>query len=155
IVPAASTLNWKDCGGQLAGLRGTSIQGPLNYADPRGRKITLALSMLPATAPPGQQQGGMLVNAGGPGEPGRGFADYVAQGVSPQVRAEYDIVGFDPRGVAGSSPALSCDPKFFSGVRPDYVPASAAQEQVLINRAKSYAAGCQQRFGWFLPYETT
>jgi pimeloyl-ACP methyl ester carboxylesterase len=26
---------------------------------------------------------------------------------------------------------------------------------VLINRAKQYAAGCEQRFGWFLPYETT
>src|SRR6202012_2691038 len=44
---------------------------------------------------------------------------------------------------------------FFSEVRPDYIPANAAAEQVLINRAKSYAAGCEKRFGWFLPYETT
>jgi pimeloyl-ACP methyl ester carboxylesterase len=40
-------------------------------------------------------------------------------------------------------------------VRPDYIPANAAAEQVLINRAKSYAAACEKRFGWFLPYETT
>ena len=40
-------------------------------------------------------------------------------------------------------------------MRPDYIPASAAAEQVLINRAKAYAAGCEQRYGWFLPYETT
>ena len=76
-------------------------------------------------------------------------------GISPQVAATYDIVGFDPRGVGGSSPSLSCDPNFFKGVRPDYIPANAAAEQVLINRAKSYAAACEQRFGWFLPYETT
>ncbi len=71
------------------------------------------------------------------------------------MAAEYDIVGFDPRGVGSSVPALHCDPGFFSGVRPDYVPASASAEQALIARAKSYAADCQQRFGWLLPYLTT
>jgi pimeloyl-ACP methyl ester carboxylesterase len=52
-------------------------------------------------------------------------------------------------------PALSCDPGFFSGVRPNYIPADAAAEQVLINRAKMYADDCEQRFGWLLPYMTT
>jgi len=157
IVPTAATsaLSWRPCSGQLAGLDCASLQVPLNYADPGGSKITIALSMLPATAPVAQQQGIMLVNPGGPGEPGRSFASFVASGVSPQVRADYDIVGFDPRGVGGSSPALSCDPTFFHGVRPNYVPANAAAEQVLINRAKDYAAGCAKRFGWFLPYVTT
>jgi len=83
------------------------------------------------------------------------MAAQVAAGISPQVAATYDIVGFDPRGVGASSPALSCEPNFFAGVRPDYVPANGAAEQVLIDRAKSYAAACQQRYGWFLPYETT
>ncbi len=157
IVPTAatSTWNWRPCSGQLAGLQCASLQVPLNYGDPGGRKITIALSMVPATAPASRQQGIMLVNPGGPGEPGRSFAGFVASGVSPQVRADYDIVGFDPRGVGGSSPALSCDPAFFHGARPDYIPATAAAEQVLINRAKDYAAGCEKRFGWFLPYETT
>ncbi|MGH3251394.1 MAG: alpha/beta fold hydrolase, partial [Trebonia sp.] len=155
IVPQASTMHWKACGGQLAGLQCASLQVPLNYADPGGRKITLALSMVPATAPAAEQQGVMLVNPGGPGAAGRSLAGDVAAGISPQVAATYDIVGFDPRGVSGSSPALSCDPNFFKGVRPDYVPANAAAEQVLIGRAKSYAAACEKRFGWFLPYETT
>jgi len=155
IVPQASRLDWKPCGGQLNGLRCASLQVPLNYADPGGKKITLALSMVPATAPAAQQQGVMFVNPGGPGEPGRSLAAAVADGISPQVAATYDIVGFDPRGVGASSPSLSCDPNFFKGVRPDYVPASASAEQVQINRAKSYAAACQQRYGWFLPYETT
>jgi pimeloyl-ACP methyl ester carboxylesterase len=157
IVPtaAASTLNWRACSSSLAGLECASLQVPLNYADPGGRKITIALSMVPATAPASQQQGIMLVNPGGPGEPGRSFAGFIASGVSQQVRADYDIVGFDPRGVGGSSPALSCDPTFFQGVRPNYIPANSAAEQVLINRAKDYAAGCEKRFGWFLPYETT
>ena len=155
IVPQASALHWTPCAGQLSGMECASLKVPLNYADPGGRKITLALSMVPATAPAAQRQGVMLVNPGGPGEPGRSLAGAVAGGIDPQVAATYDIVGFDPRGVGASTPALSCDPGFFKGVRPDYIPASAKAEQVLITRAQSYAAGCEKRYGWFLPYETT
>ena len=46
-------------------------------------------------------------------------------------------------------------PGFFAGPRPNYIPASPAAEQVLINRAKTYAADCGKRFGWLLPYMTT
>src|SRR6201986_1588344 len=158
VVPSGSTgsaLRWSACGKQLAGMKCASLRVPLNYADPGGRKITIALSMAPAAARAAEEEGVMLGNPGGRGEPGRSLAGDVAEGISPQVAATYDIVGFDPRGVGGSSPALSCDPNFFKGVRPDYIPANAAAEQVLINRAKSYATACEQRFGWFLPYETT
>jgi pimeloyl-ACP methyl ester carboxylesterase len=155
IVPQTSTLHWTPCTGQLGGLECATLQVPLNYADPGGRKIAIALSMSPATAPASQRQGVMLVNPGGPGAPGRSLAGAVEGGLSPQVASEYDIVGFDPRGVGGSSPALSCDSNFFSGVRADYIPASAAAEQVLVNRAKAYAADCEKAYGWFLPYETT
>jgi pimeloyl-ACP methyl ester carboxylesterase len=156
IVPKSPTVGWHACTGQqLTGLECTSLQVPLNYADPNGRKITLALSMAPATAPVSQQQGVLLVNPGGPGASGLALAGEVASGISPQVAADYDIVGFDTRGVGSSVPALSCDPTFYSGVRPDYIPANAAAEQVLIGRAKSYAAGCEQRYGWLLPYLTS
>ena len=156
IVPTASTLRWHSCSGQqFAGLECSSLQVPLNYAEPSGRKITLALSMAPATAPVAQQQGVLLVNPGGPGASGLALAGEVASGISPQVAADYDIVGFDTRGVGSSVPALSCDPTFFSGVRPEYIPANGAAEQVLIGRAKQYAAGCEQRYGWLLPYLTS
>ena len=158
IIPAHSTLHWHPCAGQLAQLGVpdcTTLSVPVNYADPGGRHISLALDMIPATAPKSQQQGIMLVNPGGPGAPGLPLAAEVAQGLNPSVAASYDIVGFDPRGVGSSVPALSCDPGFFSGVRPNYIPANAAAEQVLINRAKMYATDCEQRFGWLLPYMTT
>ncbi|HEV3382626.1 MAG TPA: alpha/beta hydrolase [Trebonia sp.] len=163
IVPVASTLHWHSCAGQLQGLECGSVQVPVNYADPNGRKLTLALSMQPATAPLSQQQGILLVNPGGPGASGLSLAGAVAQGISPQAAADYDIVGFDPRGVGSSVPELSCDPTFFSGVRPDYIPAGASTgqtpaagaEQADINRAKTYAADCEKRFGWLLPYMTT
>jgi len=136
-------------------MKCASLQVPLDYANPGGRKISIALSMVPATAPKDQQQGIMLVNPGGPGGTGRGLPLTIAQTIDPSVAADYDIVGFDPRGVGGSSPALSCDPTFFDSARPDYDPASPAEEQELISRAKDYAAGCEQRYGWLLPYMTT
>ena len=84
----------------------------------------------------------MLVNPGGPGAPGRSLAGATATRLSPQVAADYDIVGFDPRGVGGSVPGAELRPDyFFRACQPDYIPANAAAEQVLINRAKTYAAG--------------
>ena len=154
----SAPLRWSSC--SLSGVQGVpmkcaNLQVPLNYADPGGRKITLALSEVAATAPAGQQQGDLLVNPGGPGASGRSLAAAVAQGLDPNVAADYNIIGFDPRGVGASVPALHCEPNFFSGVRANYIPANAAAEQALINRAKAYAAGCEQRFGWLLPYMTT
>jgi pimeloyl-ACP methyl ester carboxylesterase len=158
VVPAHSTLHWHACTGQAAqqGVPAcTTLSVPVDYAKPGGRHISLALDMVPATAPRSQQQGVLLVNPGGPGGSGLPLAAEVAQGLSPDVAAKYDIVGFDPRGVGSSVPALSCDPGFFNGPRPNYIPASRAAEQVLINRAKSYAADCGKRFGWLLPHMTT
>jgi len=158
IIPTASTLHWHACTGELGLLRVpdcTMLSVPLDYADPGGRHISLALDMIPATAPPSQQQGILLVNPGGPGGSGLSLAVAVAQGLAPGVIADYDIVGFDPRGVGSSVPALSCDPGFFSGARPNYIPANSAAEQAQISLARLYAAGCEQKFGWLLPYMTT
>jgi pimeloyl-ACP methyl ester carboxylesterase len=158
VVPGRSALHWHACTGQAAqqGVpKCTTLSVPVDYAKPGGRHISLALDMVPATAPKSKQQGILLVNPGGPGGSGLSLAAEVAQGLSPGVAAQYDIVGFDPRGVGSSVPALSCDPGFFGGPRPNYIPANPAAEQVLINRAKTYAADCGKRFGWLLPHMTT
>jgi pimeloyl-ACP methyl ester carboxylesterase len=158
VVPTDSTLRWHSCTGLIGkiGIRDcTMLSVPLNYADPGGRHISLALDMIPATAPADQQQGVMLVNPGGPGASGLSLAAVVAEGLNPSVARDYDIVGFDMRGAGSSVPRLSCDPGFFAGPRPNYIPASAAAEQVMITRAKTYAADCEQKFGWLLPYMTT
>jgi pimeloyl-ACP methyl ester carboxylesterase len=158
VVPGHGSLNWHPCTGPLAqqGVpQCATLSVPLDYAKPGGRHISLALDMIPATAPKSQQQGVLLVNPGGPGASGLSLAAEVAQGLSAGVARRYDIVGFDPRGVGSSVPALSCDRSFFAPVRPNYVPAGPAAEQVLINRAKSYATDCGKKFGWLLPYMTT
>jgi pimeloyl-ACP methyl ester carboxylesterase len=157
-MPGASSvdsrLSWHPCN-QGGSMQCATLQVPLDYSHPNGRKITLALSRVPATAPVSKRQGVLLVNPGGPGGPGLTLAESVAQGLDPSVASEYDIIGFDTRGVGASVPSLSCDPSFFSGDRPDYIPTSAAEEQQNIDRAKMYAADCEKKFGWLLPYMTT
>jgi len=155
-TPASqANLHWRACGSNGANVRCGQIKVPLNYADPSGRKITLALSEVQATAPASKQQGILLVNPGGPGGSGTSMASFVAEGLSPSVAADYDIIGFDPRGVGASVPSLHCEPSFFSRARPNYIPASQPAEQVLINRAKTYATDCEKKYGWLLPYMTT
>jgi len=151
----ASRLDWHSCTIGGADLQCATLAVPLDYRHPAGRKITLALSRVPATAPADKLQGDLLVNPGGPGASGRLWAAVAAYGLPHKVASEYNIIGFDPRGVGASVPALHCDPSFYAGVRPDYIPASRAAEQVLIGRAKAYAAGCERRFGWLLPFMTT
>jgi pimeloyl-ACP methyl ester carboxylesterase len=158
IVPGHGTLHWHSCSRQLRqqGVPDcTMLSVPVDYAKPGGKHISLALDMVPATAPKSQQQGILLVNPGGPGASGLPWPPILAAGLPKSVAAQYDIVGFDPRGVGSSVPALSCDPGFFSGPRPNYIPANAAAERVLINRAKTYATDCGRRFGWLLPHMTT
>ena len=152
---AGQPLSWHPCPDVGTGLRCASLQVPLDYARPDGQHISLALSEKPATAPASQRQGVLLVNPGGPGGPGRAFAGFIAGGLSPAVAADYTIVGFDTRGVGASVPSLHCDPSFFAGVRPNYIPASHAAEQALITRARGYAADCERKYGSLLPFMTT
>src|SRR5205085_306762 len=82
VVPRHSTLRWHACTGPAAqqGVpQCTTLSVPVDYANPRGRHISLALDMVPATAPKSQQQGVLLVNPGGPGASGLPLAAEVAQ----------------------------------------------------------------------------
>src|SRR5215469_6579095 len=124
-------LRWHTCTVSSIKMQCGSLAVPLDYARPTGRKITLALSMIPATAPAAKRQGDLLVNPGGPGGSGRYLAAAVGLGLKRAVASEYNIIGFDPRGVGDSVPALHCDPSFFAGARPDYIPANHAAERVL------------------------
>jgi pimeloyl-ACP methyl ester carboxylesterase len=151
----AAALAWHPCPQVAQQLQCASLRVPLDYRRPGGRTITLALSRIPATAPASQRQGALLVNPGGPGGTGRSLAAFVAARLSPAVAADYDIIGFDTRGTGASVPALHCDPSFFARARPDYIPASHAAEQVLLQRARAYAADCEKKYAWLLPYMTT
>ncbi|MER8119587.1 alpha/beta fold hydrolase [Streptomyces sp. SID8366] len=151
---APAPLAWKKCAtDDYPTLECASLKVPLDHADPAGRQITLALSRVPHTA--AAAQGPLLVNPGGPGGSGIALAGFVASALPKDVAARYDVIGFDPRGVGRSSPALDCVPGHFTPVRPDTVPGTPALEQANLERARSFAAACGKRYGDVLPYMDT
>ena len=111
-------LTWQECSGYAAdtqdkalyssdSFRCTRLKVPLDYAKPGGPSITLGVLRKPATGP--NRIGSLLLNPGGPGGSGMSFAAQLgAAGVADAVNARFDLVGFDPRGVGASQPAVSC-----------------------------------------------
>lgn len=147
-------LDWKKCGtADYPALQCASLKVPLDTARPSGRQITLALSRVPHTAR--TFQGPLLVNPGGPGGSGLKLAGYVASALPKAVAAQYDVIGFDPRGVGRSTPALNCSAGHFAPVRPDTVPATPALERANLERARSFAAACGRKYADVLPYMDT
>jgi pimeloyl-ACP methyl ester carboxylesterase len=99
--PSVPVLDWSACGG---GFQCARASVPLDYSTPGGRTISLALIRLQATQPQ-ERIGSLLINPGGPGTSGVQAVRAGAKEIFPPVvRARFDIVGFDPRGVAASSP---------------------------------------------------
>ncbi|MFC9503459.1 alpha/beta hydrolase [Streptomyces sp. NPDC057002] len=145
---------WKKCGTtDYPMLQCASLKVPLDHANPRGPQISLALSRVPHTAE--RFQGPLLVNPGGPGGDGLTLAGFVATSLPKEVAAQYDIIGFDPRGVGQSRPALDCEPGYFGPVRPDSVPSTPEVERANLARAKSFAVACTEKYGHLLPHINT
>ncbi|WP_055493754.1 alpha/beta hydrolase [Streptomyces sp. TP-A0356] len=150
----AAKPTWKKCGTtEYPTLQCASVTVPLDYAHPRGRQITLALSRVPHTAK--TSQGPLLVNPGGPGGSGLKLAGFVASSLPKAVAAQYDVIGFDPRGVGESKPALDCKPGYVKPVRPDSVPSTPALEKANLARAASFARACAAKYASVLPYIDT
>jgi pimeloyl-ACP methyl ester carboxylesterase len=157
--PAASTSYtakpaWRKCAtDDYPKLQCASVEVPLDHTDPGGRRITLALSRIPHTAK--TYQGPLLVNPGGPGGSGLTLAGFVAASLPEKVAAQYDVIGFDPRGVGASEPSLDCVPGHFDAVRAGPVPSTPAVERAGLARAKSFAEACGRKYADLLPHIDT
>ena len=147
-------ITWGKCADE--GLRARAECGmlpvPLDYTKPEGRRIKLALSRIRHTQTP--YQGVMLVNPGGPGGAGISLSvlgDYVPD----DAGKAYDWIGFDPRGVGASEPALACDGDYAGYKRPPYVPDTAAIEKAWLARTAAYAKACDKAGGALLDHMKT
>ncbi|WP_047521574.1 alpha/beta hydrolase [Microbacterium sp. ZOR0019] len=146
-------LTWTECG---TGFDCTDVTAPLDWENPAAGDVTLAVVRHRAEGTP---VGSLLTNPGGPGASG---VDLVLNNLGFAVGADlienFDVIGFDPRGV-GDSTAVTC---YDAPEMDDYlygIPAAARGtaewEAELLDAHKSFAEACDANSGGILPYITT
>jgi pimeloyl-ACP methyl ester carboxylesterase len=150
----AQRLDWQPCDN---GFQCARLLVPFDYARPAWRRFSLPVVKLPA-AEPAHRIGTLVINPGGPGGSGIQYALSARSGeFSPAIRDRFDIVGFDPRGVGASVPALRCmsGPQLDKFIATNDEPASAAQFAAVISESKLYATECARNAAALLPYVGT
>jgi pimeloyl-ACP methyl ester carboxylesterase len=152
-----SVGSWAACADpNLAGLECSTLTVPLDYSHPDdGRTVHLAITRLAADPLAGPYAGIMVLNPGGPG--GAGTPYPVLRNYVPGTAAKrYDWVGFDPRGVGASTPALHCNPHYFGPNRPDFRPRTRALLRYWVHKSARYAKACATSSARaLLPFMTT
>lgn len=143
-LPPPEAIDWGRCDSadlRDAGAQCGMLAVPLDWASPSSRSIRIAVSRVRHTVGASRYRGVIVTNPGGPGASGLSLATLGAQ-VPRGVGDRYDWIGFDPRGVGASVPALSCIPDYDAGPKPQYEPVNASVEQAWIHRAAAYSAAC-------------
>ncbi|MFF4102105.1 alpha/beta fold hydrolase [Streptomyces sp. NPDC001903] len=129
-----------------------TLKVPLDYQHPEGRTLDLAISRMKSENP-AKRRGVLLFNPGGPGASGL-FRPMVLNAEMPKdVRDQYDLIGFDPRGVGKSSP-VTCGGLSHAeeGVGGAYRPETFASD---VAWARGIADKCREKSGDVLPHITT
>ena len=143
-------LVWTSGDGCASGYQCSRLTVPLDYADPGGATIRLALVRKPATDK-AHRLGSLVVNPGGPGGSGISYATS-GDVLDSALLARYDLVGFDPRGVGASDP-VECltDSQMdqFVDTPPD--PDTPAQIAQVEHESQLFAQQCEARSGPLLP----
>jgi pimeloyl-ACP methyl ester carboxylesterase len=149
----AQRLDWQPCDN---GFECANLVVPFDYSRPDWRRFTLPVIKLPA-AHPSQRVGELVINPGGPGASGVQYALAARSQFPAALLDRFDIVGFDPRGVGGSQPALNCmtGPQLDTFFATDDEPSTSAQLTGLIAQSKLFAADCQRNSADLLPYVGT
>ncbi|MEU2127379.1 alpha/beta hydrolase [Streptomyces sp. NPDC018352] len=166
---ASQKLTWKPCPAPSAAQGGgqpptplpgsipwecSFMRAPLDYAKPEGSTIELALIRARAKNKD-KRIGSLIFNFGGPGA--SGVATLPAFGTDyDKLRAGYDLVSFDPRGVGGSD-GVECetDKQLDARFEIDGTPDTPAEVNTLVKSTKTFAAACEKNSGKQLPYVGT
>jgi pimeloyl-ACP methyl ester carboxylesterase len=131
-----------------------TVQVPLDYSDPGGTQITIAITVLKA-ADPAHRLGTMIMNPGGPGGSGYLMPIGLAMPGQPStaLNQRYDLVGFDPRGV-GYSTQINCSPPSIgSGAQPPVLTRAYALQ--MYDQQVAYNQVCARTDPAFLSQLTT
>jgi pimeloyl-ACP methyl ester carboxylesterase len=142
----AQRVSWGSCASDApADFVCGSVMVPVSYAKPKSfGTLQIQMTKRPATTSK-NRLGSLLVNPGGPGGSGIEYAQAADLIVSGTVLDRYDLIGFDPRGVASSDP-IKClsDAKLDGMLAVDATPDTPAEVSQFRAYAKALGDGCQR-----------
>ncbi|WP_300267965.1 alpha/beta hydrolase [Microbacterium sp.] len=150
------TLEWGPCESGAAGFDCTTVTAPLDWENPADGEMEIAVIRHQASGTP---MGSLLTNPGGPGGSGVDFIqNQLAYSVGEELIENYDVIGFDPRGV-GQSTAVRCfdaaDMDAYLYDIPENPRGSDEWEAELTERNREFAEACEANSGGILPFITT
>ncbi|HTZ27871.1 MAG TPA: alpha/beta hydrolase [Streptosporangiaceae bacterium] len=153
-TPTVPALAWRSCDG---GFQCATARVPLNYADPLGATISIAVIRHRATSP-GRRIGTLFFNGGGPAEQIQGFVAHNFGEFPAALRERYDIVTFDPRGFGHSTqvrcfPTMAAENKLLTGLPP--FPVGAGQDAAWEQTWARFDARCAAHGGALIDHDTT
>jgi pimeloyl-ACP methyl ester carboxylesterase len=152
-------LDWQPCADpRQSGFECATAQVPLDYGDPHGSTIDLAVIRHQATDP-ANRIGALFFNPGGPGGPGTELLPAWINLFPAEVRGRFDIISWDPRGI-GASTAVQCfatsdDEQSFLAELPEGFPVGSAEKRAWIRGYARFAQLCGQRNGDLLAHVST
>jgi pimeloyl-ACP methyl ester carboxylesterase len=144
-------LDWSEC---YDYFDCAELRVPIDYDDLSVG--TFRLSVLRAGALDQKNRlGSIVVNPGGPGGSGVDYAYNAEYIFSPDVTARYDIVGFDPRGVAESEP-IYCfsDEELDENLAADSKPDNATELAEALKESERYAQKCLENTDYLEHFST-
>ena len=153
-APAASVPapTWKPC---EDGFECAVLPVPLVEGDAAAGTVDLALTRRPAPDR-ARRLGSLVVNPGGPGASAIGFLQAAWTSIPERVRARFDLVAFDPRGVGRTAPVrCGTTAQLDAYFRIDPSPDDAAELTALQRGNTAFVAGCEQRAGDLLEHVST
>lgn len=148
-------IRWNDC---AEIYKCAPIFAPLDWENPEAGMVYIALFMLPAESE--NPKGSLLINPGGPGGSGIDILYYAGTSITTEeVRKNYNLVGFDPRGV-GFSDSVYCGPDALLDIAliaPGIIEDLGSPKDLAKSRevAARLAEGCSNGTGELLQYVDT
>jgi pimeloyl-ACP methyl ester carboxylesterase len=144
LTPAEQT-SFRD-----ASLDCAFLSVPLDYTHPEGRTAQIGVLRKKATDPT-HRIGSLITNPGGPGGSGMEYLPTLAGRIgNGELAQRFDLIGFDPRGVGASTPAIHCQTsaeRDAERAEPWLDPSSPAAAAHKKDQAKGFAAKCASRTG--------